>query len=79
VARYSPFLEFNQPLSFHFSLFLILISNASHSDPTVMLRDPTFFLLQLIFRGITRPCDKLKAVFWYAGPRPQDVGTPSGP
>jgi hypothetical protein len=30
--------------------------------------------LQRLFRVITRPCDKLIAVFRYAGPRPQDAG-----
>jgi hypothetical protein len=35
------------------------------------------FLLERLFREITRPCDKLKAGFRYAGPRPQDAGTPS--
>jgi hypothetical protein len=33
-------------------------------------------LHQRLFRGVTRPCDKPKAVFRYAGPRLQDAGTP---
>jgi hypothetical protein len=35
------------------------------------------FFVTMLFRGITRPWDKLKAVFWYAGPIPPDAGTPS--
>jgi hypothetical protein len=35
-----------------------------------------FFLSQRSFRGLTRPCEKLKAVFRYNGTRPQDAETP---